>query len=112
MCHILVNLAIGQREKNIWGYKKLQGRQKGYKGVQKNIVDLFNFIFRHSSFCGGWGAKNQERAPNCDVTPLFILVLFLIFIFLYNSNCCLLQCCKFFSIFRKDFKSIIRSGLI
>ena len=84
MCHILVNLAIGQREKIFGGTKSSRRRQKGYKGVQKNIVDLFYFIFRHSSFCGGWGAKNQQGAPNCDVTPLFILVLFLIFIFLYN----------------------------
>ena len=48
MYHILVNLAIGRRKKNIWGHIKLQGRQKSYKGAAKNSVDLFFFF---SFFC-------------------------------------------------------------
>ena len=53
MDHISVNLAFGRRKKNIWGYKKLQGRQKAYKKNRKKSGDHFF-----------WGA------PNVNVTPL------------------------------------------
>ena len=45
MYHISVNLAFGRGEKNICGYKKLQGWQKGYKGAAKNSVDLSLIYF-------------------------------------------------------------------
>ena len=41
MYHILINLAIGRREQNIWGYKKLQGAAKEYKGAPKIVSTFF-----------------------------------------------------------------------
>ena len=55
MYHISANLAFGRREKNIWGYKKLQG---GKKPIRKTVKNL-------------WGRQKISRgAPNCNVTPL------------------------------------------
>ena len=53
MDHIIsANLAFGRREKNYWGYKKLQGYKKPHS---KNL----------------WGAaKKWAGAPNGNVTPL------------------------------------------
>ena len=68
MYHISVNLAIGRREK-IFGYKKLQGRQKGYKGWQKNSVHLFCSFFRLTFVVGP--AKKSAGVSNGYVTPLF-----------------------------------------
>ena len=45
MDHMSVNLAIGRREKNIWGYKKLQERQKAYNKNRKINGGLFFFCF-------------------------------------------------------------------
>ena len=45
MDHMSVNLAIGRREKNIWGYKKLQERQKAYNKNRKKSGDLFFYVF-------------------------------------------------------------------
>ena len=51
MYHISANLAFGRREKNIWGYKKLQG---GKMPIRKT-------------------EKNEQGAPNGNVTPLPLL---------------------------------------
>ena len=39
------NLAFGRREKNIWGYKKLQGGKKPIRKKRKKSGDLFFFFF-------------------------------------------------------------------
>ena len=62
MHHILANLALGRRKKNIWGFKKLQG-------ATKNSVDLFLHFFGHQSLSGG-DEKNQQGASYGNVTPL------------------------------------------
>ena len=54
MNHNSANLAFGRREKNIWGYKKVQGGKKPIRGSKK--------------FVGG--GKNEQGAPNGNVTPL------------------------------------------
>ena len=41
MDHILANLAFGGREKNIWGYKKLQKGKKPIRKTEKKSGDLF-----------------------------------------------------------------------
>ena len=53
MDHMSVNLAIGRREKNIWGYKKLQERQKAYNKNRKINGGLFFFCFFFVSFFFG-----------------------------------------------------------
>ena len=55
MDHISANLAFGGREKNIWGYKKLQGGKKPIRKTEKKVATFF-FVFlfwRQSKFCGG-----------------------------------------------------------
>ena len=56
MDNISANLAIGRREKNIWGYKfKLQDGQEAYKKNRKKSGNLF-FIFMFletKNFVGG-----------------------------------------------------------
>ena len=44
MYHISANLELGRRENDIWGYKykKLQGRQKGYKRAPDEKVSLLH----------------------------------------------------------------------
>ena len=46
MYHMSANLAFGRREKNIWGYKNLQGGKKPIRKTEKKV------------------------APNGNVTPL------------------------------------------
>ena len=70
-----VNLAIGQREKNIWGIKSSRG------------VDFFFFFltfFRHSSFCVG-ATKHQWGSLNGNVTPLYIKYVCLLYSLYKNS---------------------------
>ena len=41
MDHISANLAFGGREKNIWGYKKLQGGKKPIRKTEKKWRPFF-----------------------------------------------------------------------
>ena len=66
MDHISTNLAFGRREKNIWGYEKLQGGKKPIRKTEKKKVATF---FLDSKIFVG-AAKNQQGAPNGNVTPL------------------------------------------
>ena len=71
MYHISANLAFGRREKNIWGYKKLQGGKKPIRKTEKKVATFFFFFFffgDSKKFVGA--AKNEQGAPNCNVTPL------------------------------------------
>ena len=73
MYHISANLAFSRRGKNIWGYKKLQGGnwQEAYKKNRKKSGDLFFFFFFFGDskiFVGA--AKNEQGAPNGNITPL------------------------------------------
>ena len=45
MYHISANLAFGRREKNIWGYKKLQGGKKPIRKTEKKVATFFFFFF-------------------------------------------------------------------
>ena len=90
MYHTSAKLTFGGGEKNIWGYKKLQGRQKAsggakklqgaqeaYKKNRKNSGDLFFFFFflgdSKKLLCRG--AKNFSRGRRMEnmvnVTPLW-----------------------------------------
>ena len=73
MYHISANLAFGRREKNIWGYKKLQGGKKPIRKTEKKWRLFFLFFFGDSKKCVG-AAKNEQGAPNGNVTPLPILL--------------------------------------
>ena len=55
MYHISANLAFGGREKNIWGYKKLQGGKKPIRKTEKKVANFFFFFFFGDSkiFVGG-----------------------------------------------------------
>ena len=82
MYHTSAKLTFGGGEKNIWGYKKLQGAPKSFKGRQKapgvqeaykknrkNSGDLFFNLFYFLEVCKDVvlcrGAKNFSRgAPN------------------------------------------------
>ena len=74
MDHISANLAFGGREKNIWGYKKLQGGKKPMRKTEKEKKsgDLFFCYFFLETVKNLWGAakKNSRGAPNGNVTPL------------------------------------------
>ena len=50
MDHILANLAFGRREKNIWGYKKLQGG--GQEAYKKNRKKGATFLLETKNFVG------------------------------------------------------------
>ena len=45
MYHISANLAFGRREKNIWGYKTLQGGKKPIRKTEKKVATFFFFFF-------------------------------------------------------------------
>ena len=45
MYHISANLAFGRREKNIWGYKKVQGGKKPIRKTEKKVATFFFFLF-------------------------------------------------------------------
>ena len=71
MDHISANLAFGRREKNIWGYKKLQGGKKPIRKTEKKVATFFLFFFFLESVKNVWGRqKKQQGAPNSNVTPL------------------------------------------
>ena len=56
MDHISANLAFGRREKNIWGYKKLQG---GKKPIRKTEKKWRPFFFFGDSIKNLWGAAKK-----------------------------------------------------
>ena len=73
MDHISANLASGRREKNIWGYEKLQGRhKKPIRKTEKKVATYFLFFCLETvKFL--WGAaKNQQGPPNGNVMPLTV----------------------------------------
>ena len=79
MDHISANLAFGRREKNIWGYKKLQGG--GKKPIRKTGKKWRPFFlpFFLETVKKFWGRqKNQQGAPNGNVTPLMKTTYFLL----------------------------------
>ena len=55
MYHMSANLAFGRREKNIWGYKKLQGGKKPIRKTEKKVATFFFFFFFLETVknCGG-----------------------------------------------------------
>ena len=68
MYHISANLAFGRREKNIWGYKKLQGGKKPIRKTEKKVATFFFFLETVKNL---WGRQKMSRgAPNGNVTPL------------------------------------------
>ena len=70
MDRISANLAFGRREKNIWGYKKLQGGKKPIRKTGKKVATFFCLFFGDiKNFVGG-GKKSSRGAPNGNVTPL------------------------------------------
>ena len=60
MYDISANLAFGRREKNIWGYKKLQGGKKPIRKTEKNVATLF-FSFFLETVKNLWGRQKNER---------------------------------------------------
>ena len=72
MNHNSANLAFGRREKNIWGYKKVQGGKKPIRKSEKKVATFFFFFLfffgDSKKFVGG--GKNEQGAPNGNVTPL------------------------------------------
>ena len=73
MYHISANLAFGRREKNIWGYKKLQGGKKPIRKTEKKVATFFFFFFFGDSKKFVGAAKNKQGAPNGNVTPLSVI---------------------------------------
>ena len=70
MYHMSANLAFGRREKNIWGYKKLQGGKKPIRKTEKKWRPFFFFFFLET-VKNLWGRQKMSRgAPNGNVTPL------------------------------------------
>ena len=57
MYHISANLAFGRREKNIWGYKKLQGGKKPIRKTEKKSGDLFFYFFFLETVKNLWGRQ-------------------------------------------------------
>ena len=74
MDNIWANLAFGRREKNIWGYKNLQGGgQEAYiRKTEKKVATFFFSFFLETVniLWGGGGKKISRGAPNGNVTPL------------------------------------------
>ena len=69
MYHISAKLAVGRREKNIWGYKKLQGGKKPIRKTKKKVATFFFFFLE--TVKNLWGRQKMSRgAPNGNVTPL------------------------------------------
>ena len=78
MDHISADLAFGRREKNIWGYKKLQRGKKPIRKTEKKVATFFClffccFFWRQLKICGG-RQKNEQGAPNGNITPLLTSV--------------------------------------
>ena len=59
MDHISANLAFDGREKNIWGYKKLQGGKKPIRKTEKKVTIFFSFFGDSQKFV--WGGKKISR---------------------------------------------------
>ena len=70
-------LAFGRREKNIWGYKKVQGGKKPIRKTEKKVATFFFFFFFILETVKNlWGRQKMSRgAPNGNVTPLIVLKL-------------------------------------
>ena len=62
MDHISANIAFGGREKNIWGYKKLQGGKKpiSIRKTEKKVATLFFFFFFLGTVQNLWGAAKKS----------------------------------------------------
>ena len=60
MYHISANLAFGRREKNIWGYKKLQGGKKPIRKTEKKWRPFFFFFFLET-VKNVWGRQKMSR---------------------------------------------------
>ena len=61
MYHISANLAFGRREKNIWGYKKLQGGKKPIRKTEKKVATFFFFFFFLETVKILWGRQKNEQ---------------------------------------------------
>ena len=61
MYHISANLAFGRREKNIWGYKKLQGGKKPIRKTEKKVATFFFFLFFFGDSKKFVGAAKMSR---------------------------------------------------
>ena len=61
MNHNSVNLAFGRREKNIWGYKKLQGGKKPIRKSEKKVATFFFIFFFGDSKKFVGGGKKMSR---------------------------------------------------
>ena len=74
MYHMSAKLAFGRREKNIWGYKNLQGGKKPIRKTEKKVATFsffFFFFFFLETVKNLWGRLKMSRgAPNGNVTPL------------------------------------------
>ena len=76
MFYISANLAFVRREKNIWGYKKLQGGKKPIRKTEKKVVTFFFFFFFLETVKNLWGRQKMSRgAPNGNVTPLTVALI-------------------------------------
>ena len=61
MDHISANLAFGRREKNIWGYKKVQGGKKPIRKTEKKVATFFFFFFFLETVKKLWGAAKKQQ---------------------------------------------------
>ena len=61
MYHISANLAFGRREKNIWGYKKLQGGKKPIRKTDKKVATFFFFYLFFLEIKKFVGAEKNEQ---------------------------------------------------
>ena len=66
MYHISANLALGRREKNIWGTKSSRGRQIGYKRTPKKWQPFLDIKF----LCMAPKKLTAGGVPDGNVPPL------------------------------------------
>ena len=71
MNHNSANLAFGRREKKYLGVQKAPGGKKPIRKSEKKVATFFFFFFflETKNFVGG--GKNEQGAPNGNVTPLY-----------------------------------------
>ena len=70
MDHISANLAFVRREKIFGGTKSSRGaKNQPIKKTKKKWRPFFFFFFETKKICGG-RQKNEQGAPNGNVTPL------------------------------------------